>query len=391
MTIGPARQVAIAGVGKTAVGRTLGRAPLDLSVEALRHALDDSGLERSEVDGLFSNVGAPLAVDYDRMAEATGLSLRSAMQTWSHGRFVGTALQAAIMAVALGTADVAACIGGVAFSGRGMVGGSTDTEGERQGGGSHGEFPHYGMTAPGGGAAMAFRKYCERYGYRPELISAVPIAFRRHARLNPGAQMTKPMTEPDYLGQPYIVEPLRRPDFALLSDGGACVIVTTLERARDLRKPPVVISGFQGLHAGADEFIFAPPGLGVFSQSTHRRTEHHQVYGMAGLAGPGDVDTLQIYDAFSPNLVFILERFGFAAEGEGLQWVQGGSIELGGKLPVNTAGGLLSEAHICGWGHMVELTRQLRGEAGDRQVVGCEVAQWATTFGDSIIFHRDRR
>ncbi|MBO0851365.1 MAG: thiolase family protein [Pseudonocardia sp.] len=391
MVLGPARQVAVVGIGMTEVGRSLNRSPLDLSCEALHRALDDAGLDRTELDGLFSNVGAPIAVDYDRLAEAMGLSVRCAVQTWSHGRFVGTALQAAIAAVSLGTADVAACVAGVTFSQAGMVGGSMDTEGERQGGGSHGEVPHYGMTAPGGGAAMAFRRYCARYGYRPELISAVPIAFRKHARLNPGAQMTKPMAEPDYLSQPYIVEPLRRPDFALLSDGGAAVLVTTVERARDLRMPPVVVGGIQGLRAGADEFIFAPPGLGVFSQGNQRRTEHHPVYGMAGLSGPADVDTLAIYDAFSPNMVFVAERFGFAGEGEGLDWVQDGRIELGGELPVNTAGGLLSEAHLYGWGHFLELTRQVRGQAGERQVPGCEVAQWATTFADSIIFHRDRR
>jgi acetyl-CoA acetyltransferase len=391
MPLGPLRQVAVTGIGMTEVGRALGRSPLDLSAEATRLALDDAGVDRAEVDGLFSNVGAPLAVDYDRLAEALGLRVRCAVQTWSHGRFVGTAVQAAAQAVALGTAEVAVCVGGVAFSQAGMVGGSMDTEGERQGGGSHGEFPHYGMTAPGGGAAMAFRRYCARYGYDPDLIAAVPMAQRRHARLNPAAQMTKPMTELDYLGEPYIVEPLRRPDFALLSDGGAALVVTTLSRARDLRTDPVVIGGLQGLHAGADEFIFAPPGLGVFSQGNQRRVEHNPVYAMADLAGPQDVHTLALYDAFSPNVVFVAERFGFAGEGEGLAWVQDGRIELGGQLPVNTAGGLLSEAHLCGWGHMVELVRQVRGAAGERQIPGCEVAQWATTFGDSIIFQPDRR
>jgi acetyl-CoA acetyltransferase len=223
---------------------------------------------------------------------------------------------------------------------------------------------------------MAFRRYCDRYGYDADLIAAVAIAFREHARLNPRAQMTKPMEMADYLAEPFIVEPLRRPDFALLSDGGGCVIVTTLDRARDLRKPPVVIGGMQGLHAGDDEFIFAPPGLGVFSQGDERRPPKNSVYAMADLEGPDDIDSLQIYDAFSPNLVFVLERFGFASEGEGLNWVQDGRIGPGGALPVNTAGGLLSEAHICGWGHMIEATRQVREEAGRRQIPNCDVVQW---------------
>lgn len=390
MPLGPLRQVAIVGIGMTEVSRVSERSALDFSAEALRLALDDAGLRAEDVDGLFTNVGYPLAVDYDRMAEAFGLSIRAAVQTWTHGRFVGPALQSAVQAVALGTTDVAACVAGVSFSGLGLVGGAGDAEGLRQGGGSHGELPHYGMTAPGAGAAMAFRRYCARYGQDPGLISAVPIAFRRHARLNPNAQMTKPLEREDYDAQPYVVEPLRRPDFALLSDGGGCLLVTTVERARDLRQPAVVISGMQGLHAGRDEFIFAPPGLGVFSQSDTRRVEDNPVYAMAGLAGPGDVDSLQLYDAFSPNLVFVLERFGFTGEGEALEWLQNGRIELGGDLPTNTAGGLLSEAHICGWGHMIEAARQLRGQAGARQVADCEIVQWATPFGDSLILSKDR-
>ncbi|GAA4672909.1 thiolase family protein [Pseudonocardia yuanmonensis] len=393
MPLGPLRQVAVVGIGRTEVARVSPRSALDFSAEALRLALDDAGLHRDDVDGLFTNVGFPLAVDYDRMAEAFGLRLRAAMQTWSHGRFVGPALQAAVQAVALGTAEVAACVGGVSFSGLGIVGGSGDVEGLRQGGGSHGEFPQYGMTAPGGGAAMAFSRYCARYGADPELIAAVPLAARRHARLNPHAQMTKPLELEDYRAQPFIVEPLRRPDFALLSDGGGALLVTTVERARDLRHPAVIIGGMQGLHAGHDEFIFAPPGLGVFSQGDARHPvtpADNPVYGMAGLSGPDDVDVLTLYDAFSPNVVFVLERFGFTGEGEALDWIQGGRIELDGELPVNTAGGLLAEAHLCGWGHMVEAVRQIRGEAGERQVERCEVVQWATPFGDSVIFEKDR-
>ena len=246
------------------------------------------------------------------------------------------------------------------------------------------------MTAPGGGAAMSFRKYCDRYRQDPDRLSTVALTMRRHALLNPQAQMKKPMDSEKYFEQPYVIEPLRRPDFALLSDGGACLLLTTVERARDLRMPAVVIGGMQGLRAGRDEFIFAPPGLGVFTQGSERRVEDNPVYAMADLSGPADVDSLQLYDAFAPNVVFVAERFGFAGEGEGLDWIQDGRIEIGGELPVNTAGGLMSEGHLAGWGHMIEATRQIRGHAGERQVPDCEVVQWATPFGDSIIFQTDR-
>lgn len=382
-------QVAIVGVGVSTLERGATRSPLAYAAQALQGALTDARLTRDDVDGLLTNVGAPLAVDYDRMAEAFGLRLRYANQTWTHGRFVGTVLQNAAMAVAFGMADVVACLVGLSFTELGMMGGSQDVEGERQGGGSHGELPHYGLTAPGAGAALSFRLYCERYDQDPCKLAAVPMAMRRHARLNPQALMTRPMAVEDYESQPYIVEPLRRPDFSLMSDGGACVLVTSLERARDLPHPPVVIGGMQGLRAGRNEFIFAPPGLGVFQQDTARPREEHRVYAMAGLGGPWDVDCLQLYDAFSPNVLFTLERFGFVGEGEALDWVQDGRIEVGGELPVNTAGGLLSEAHITGWNHIVEATRQIRGEAGQRQVADCEVVQWATPFGDSLIFLPD--
>ena len=384
------RQVAVVGAGMLAPRLLSGRSPLDLGAEAIADALADAGLEASDVDGLYTNVGTPLAADYDRMAEAYGFSLTSSIQTWTHGRFVGAAVQSAAMAVALGMCEVAVCMAGVNFTRLGMVGGALDLEGLRQGGGSHGEHPQYGMTAPGGGAAMAFQKYCNRYGKDPDLLAAVPLAIRKHAQLNPLAQMNKPMDAEKYFANPWIFEPLRRPDFALLSDGAGCVVITSLDRARDLRRPPVVIGGMQGLRSGRNEFIFAPPGLGVFSQTHERRVEDNPVYAMAGLDGPADVDSLSTYDAFSPNVVFVAERFGFAGEGEGLDWVQNGRIELGGDVPVNTAGGLLSEGHVCGWGHMVEITRQLRGECGNRQVPNVEVIQWATAFGDSIIFHTDR-
>lgn len=390
MPLPQTRQVAVVGAGMLAPRLLSGRSPLDLGAKAIQLALDDAGLDPAAVDGLYTNVGTPLAADYDRMAEAYGLRLTSAVQTWTHGRFVGTAVQAAAMAIALGVCEVAVCMAGVNFTRLGMVGGVLDLEGLRQGGGSHGEHPHYGMTAPGGGAAMSFQKYCHRYAKDPALLAAVPVAIRKHAQLNPLAQMRRPMDEAKYFSNPWIFEPLRRPDFALLSDGAGCIVLTSLDRARDLPRPPVVVGGMQGLRSGRNEFIFAPPGLGVFSQEDERTPPDNPVYAMAGLDGPQDVDSLATYDAFSPNVVFVAERFGFAAEGEGLDWVQDGRIELGGQVPVNTAGGLLSEGHVCGWGHMVEITRQLRGECGDRQVAGAEVVQWATAFGDSIIFHTDR-
>jgi acetyl-CoA acetyltransferase len=143
----------------------------------------------------------------------------------------------------------------------------------------------------------------------------------------------------------------------------------------------------QGLRAGPEEFIFARPGLGVWQQQVgDGPVEDHLVYRMAAV-GPQDIDSLQVYDAFSPNVLFTLERFGFCQPGEALDWIQDGRIELDGELPINTSGGLLSEAHVAGWNHIVEIVLQLRGDAGPRQLPRCDLIQWATPFGDSLIFH----
>jgi acetyl-CoA acetyltransferase len=155
-------------------------------------------------------------------------------------------------------------------------------------------------------------------------------------------------------------------------------------------KPPVYIAGMQGLRSGRSEFIFAPPGLGINQQPTERVTPRERdlmVYRRADI----DRDAIQglyTYDAFSPLVLFALERFGFCGAGEAAAWVQDGRIELGGNLPVNTSGGLLSEAHICGWNSICEMVRQLRGDAGPRQIPNAHILQWATCWGDSVILRR---
>jgi acetyl-CoA acetyltransferase len=246
------------------------------------------------------------------------------------------------------------------------------------------------MTSPAAGAALAAQRYFALYGATSAELAAVPIAFRKHARLNPAALMTKPLTLDDHQRSRWIIEPLHLYDCCVVSDGAACVLVTTAERARDGRKPPVRIAGMQGMRAGRAEVLFGRPGLGLWQQPADRWTTSDEdllVYRMASL-GSRDVGALYTYDAFSPLVWFVLERFGFCGAGEAAAWVQGGRIELGGELPMNTSGGLLSEAHVSGWNSIVELVRQLRGEAGSRQIDGLEAAQWATCWGDSLVFRR---
>jgi acetyl-CoA acetyltransferase len=382
-------KAAIAGVGNSAYGRRLMRSPIDLAADAIAAALDDAGLKRTELDGMIVSFGSPIGADGDSIASVLGLKLRSCNQTWAHGRFTASCVQWAAMIVNAGFADAVACLASVSFSGmrRPMMGGASDKEGGREAGGGHGEDPVYGMTSPGAGAALVARRYFERYNASSRDLAAVPVALRKHASMNPIAIMREPFDIEDHQQSRFVCEPLHLLDYCLINDGAACVIVTTADRARDLRKPPVYISGMQGLPGGNEEFIWAYPGLGVAQQSIFDYEAGLQpVYQMADVK-PEDIDILYSYDAFSILPWIALERFGFCKPGEAPDFTRDGHMEIGGALPLNTNGGLLSEAHIMGWNHQVEAVRQLRGECGPRQIKDAKLIQWANAYGDSLIYH----
>jgi acetyl-CoA acetyltransferase len=383
-------KAAVVGVGHSPYSRRLNRSPIDLAGEAIRNALEDCSLSRDDLDGLIVSFGSPIGADADTLAAVLGLKLRLYNQTWAHGRFTASCIQWAAMAVNAGLASAVACLAAVSFSGfrRPMMGGSGDTEGGREAGGGHGEDPPYGMTSPGAGAALVARRYFHRFGATSRQLAAVAVAFRKHASLNSNAIMREPITVEDHQNSRFVCEPLHLLDYCLINDGAACVIVTTAERARDLKKPPVYISGMQGLPAGREEFIWTYPGFGVAQQETvDYKPSLQPVYQMAGVT-PKDIDVLFTYDAFSILAWTALERFGFCGQGEAAAFTQNGRIELGGELPMNTNGGLLSEGHIMGWNHQVEIVRQLRGECGQRQVSNAEIIQWANAYGDSLIYRR---
>jgi acetyl-CoA acetyltransferase len=379
---------AIAGIGASPFGRFLPDSQLGLAARAFKAALDDAGLHKEDVDGLSIHMGWPVGLDYDRVAEGLGLDIGYVNQSWLHGRFVTNALQHAALAVSAGLADVVACVTAISFTReRDILGGPGDVEGNREGGGTHGECPPYGLTAPAGGAALAMQRYMALYGATSEKLAAVPMAIRRHAMLNDDALMKEELTLDAHQSSRMVVDPLRLFDCCLITDGAVVTLVTTLERARDMRQKPVRIAGMQGIRSGRDEFIFAPPGLGIAQQPSegrHARAKDEVVYRSAGVERT-DVRALYTYDAFSPLPLFVLERFGFCGTGEAADFVQNATIGPGGTLPINTNGGLLSQAHVAGWNHIREMVLQLRGTAGKRQIQDADVLQWATVWGDSII------
>lgn len=403
-TTSPGRRApaaAICGVGQSAYGRKLGRSGIDLAADALGAALTDAGLSPGDLDGLLVSFGSPFGVDADTLAYALGLDLRFYSQTWAHGRFTATCIQHAAMAVAAGFADVVACLATVSYSGtsrpgrprrgRGSaVGGDSDREGGREAGGGHGEDPVVGMTSPGAGAALAAQRYFARFGATSEQLAAVPVAFRKGAVLNPAAVMREPLSVEQHQASRYVCEPLRLFDYCLVNDGAACVLVTSAERARDLRPPSVELAAMLPLPTGRREFIWSWPGLGVGQQDDAPWAPGAREDGLYADAGitRADVDAFFTYDAFSFVVWPALERWGFCPMGEAPGFTADGGIELGGRLPVNTHGGLLSESHVMAWNHHVEIVRQLRGEAGERQVPGATHVQWGNVYGDSIIYRR---
>jgi acetyl-CoA acetyltransferase len=199
------------------------------------------------------------------------------------------------------------------------------------------------------------------------------------------------MTRQSYFDEPVIAGPFRRADYCLSNEGSACLIVTTLERARDLAARPAVIAGMSGIRASRDDYVlFARPGLGVGIQRRRPFAVREQppVYGMAGV-GRAEISGLYVYDSFGSNLWMVLERFGFCGEGEAPHYVREAGIGLGSAMPVNTNGGLMSEAHLSGYGHLVEMVRQLRGAAGPRQIEDAAAVQWASPRGDSLILTKE--
>jgi acetyl-CoA acetyltransferase len=378
-------QTALAGVGMTPIGRYPDRSALSLAVDAFKLALDDAGLQKSDVDGLMM---MSFGADYDRFLETIGLDVRYAFQGWHHGRFLIAMVQQAALAINAGMADVIAIVHGSKGRRIGTLDG--DPEILRQGLGPHGESAAYGAVSRAYGAAVSVQRYFHLYGGDNAALAPIAITLRQNAMLNEGAFRRQPMTFEDHQSSRWVVEPLRLFDCCQINDGGACVIVTSASRARDMPHAGALISGMQGVHAGPNYHNLAQPGLGVAQQEVFTyRAGPQLAYQMAGVER-GDIQGLTVYDAFSPMVLFALERFGFCGPGEAMEFVKDGRIGIGGQLPVNTSGGLLSEGHLTGWNLLIEMVRQLRHDCGERQIKDAELLQWGSFLGESLILKRDR-
>jgi len=362
---------AIVGIGATEFSKNSGRSELQLAVECVSTAIADAGLAHTDIDGMcnFTMDNNP-AIEVNRYLGGGDLKFFSRIH-YGGGAACATVQQAA-MAVATGVADTVVCYR--AMNERSM---------QRFGAGvqnrppvptaesAHfGWYAPYGLLTPAAWVAMSARRYMVQYGATSEDFGCISVADRKHAATNPKAWFFRqPITLEDHQNSRWIIDPLRLLDCCQESDGGVAVVVTSAERARDLRQKPVLVraaaqgaTNEQQMMTGyyADD-IAGLPEMGLVAR---------QLYATAGI-GPQDVQTAVIYDHFTPFVLSQLEEFGFCGRGEAKDFVKGGNIELGGGLPINTHGGQLGEAYIHGMNGIAEAVRQVRGTAVN-QVDGVE-------------------
>ncbi len=340
----------IAGVGHTKWGKLEGRSSLSLNVEACRRALEDAGVEKSAVDAVL--VKTPSSVREfmygQKLAESLGIQPRVG-GAWDQGGAANvTLISMAVMAIEAGQCEVAlVCYADTPRSGSRQV--YQRPRGDD--GSDHGWF------ATAAGYAMIHRRHLIEHGTPEEAFGAIAIAARSHGAANPNAQLRKPLTMEAYLAAPWVVEPLRRDDCCLVSDGGAAVVVMAAERARALgARRPVPILGFG--HGNTSWEVAQRPVL----TSTMAAKAAETAFAMAGV-GPRDISVAQFYDCFTITALMALEEYGFCKPGQAPGFVAEGRIGIGGDLPINTAGGLLSESGLPGMPLVIEAVRQLRGEA----------------------------
>ena len=339
---------------------------------ALKAALADAGLELSDIDGLIVGPTTP----YDRMGEVLGLDVK-----WGGQGDAMLSVIQAVMAINAGLCETVACVYGnnqrsaaVNYGGDNAVGGGNFL--------SYIYHAPWGFTSQGALYAMMFRRYMEESGLTSAELAEVSVAQRLHSSMTPHALMQKRITVEDYLASNFVCEPLHLYDYCLVNDGGVAFIITSAERAKTMKGKAVPIHGVgrYDLNRGATSMI---PRLTNFYLPAQQKVAE-QVFNMAGV-GPVDIDCLQIYDSFSCHIPLALEGYGYCKLGEAGKFMRETGISVEKGLPVNTAGGHLSESYMQGWAHQVEAVRQVRGECGARQVPDCNFVHYSSDVAGKAV------
>ncbi|MDH6700749.1 lipid-transfer protein [Streptomyces sp. MAA16] len=350
-------RAAIVGIGATEFSKDSGRSELRLAAEAVRAALADAGLTAADVDGMvtFTMDTSPEIT----VAQACGIGELSFFSRVHYGGGAACAtVQQAALAVATGVAEVVVCYR--AFnerSGRRFGSGVRHREPSAEGAALGWALP-FGLLTPASWVAMAARRYLHAYGLTPEAFGQVAVVDRMYAATNPAAYFYgRPLTLADHAASRWIVEPLRLLDCCQETDGGQAIVVTSVERARDLaRRPAVVTAAAQGAGRGQEQMTsyYRDELTGLPETEVVAR----RLWRASGLT-PADIDVAILYDHFTPFVLMQLEEFGFCGKGEGADFVAGRT------LPLNTHGGQLGEAYLHGMNGIAEAVRQLRGTAAN--------------------------
>lgn len=384
MNINPSQglrdKCAIVGIGNSRLGKVPGVSSLDLLVEAMVNALDDAGLKTSDIDGLICRGPDDAYGHHQLIGARLGINARISTTMDNGGASQILSIAMAVMAIEAGLATTVLCgYGRDAWSRTHATEEARVRNETRPASQRPREFgPEYGYFGAVAAHAFGAQRHMHLYGTKRDHFAEIAVAFREHALRNPQAQMKKPLTKADYHDARLIVAPFGLFDCSLRSDAAGAVIVTSRDRAKDMKQPAVQIKGFGSFNNLRG--WFNDDNMVV----TAAKKSGETAYKMAGL-GPEDVDTAQLYDCFTYMVLTQLEDYGFCKKGEGGAFVASGALKMGGRLPTNTSGGQLSESHAEGMLQIVEGARQMRHTyAADRQVKDAEIALISGHGGNQV-------
>ncbi len=381
------RKAAIVGLGETdfnldyKAARAKTKAPdyeaptsEGLAITAFERALADSGLQRKDIDGISVSFlyGGPSAAS---MAEMLGLEPRHLIE--KGGGICAGPLPVACTAIAEGKCDTIALIYSVATRSIGRKFGGEKFE---SGAPSSYYYHHpWGWSSQAAHWAFIWRHYQQTYGVDEADLGAVALQLRRNAMSNPNAIMQAPLTIEDYLSSRYVVRPLRLFDLCLVNDGAVCLIVRRTDQSQGLPHVPVHVGGWGRASITHNKMhtLVRERMRPQFQEAGRQALE------MAGVA-LSDVQHFEGYDASTMHLINHLEGHGFVEPGTGLEFCKSGGMAIDGALPVNTAGGMLSGSYMHGWNHVAEIVRQLRHEAGPRQIRNVEISMFSLAQTDQV-------
>jgi acetyl-CoA acetyltransferase len=366
-------KIAVSGVGFSKATRTAERPLAAHALEAVKDAVEDSGLKLSDIDGLATYPELPATGH----AEVDGISIVSVncmmamlklphltwhMQTGSVN--IGGAVQTAVNALLAGVCKYAV-VWRAMHNPRGTY---QNLPGTYAQGATQFTAP-YGFGGPGQGMAVAYTRWLEVHNQNREKMATLAITQRKHGLKNPHSYFKEPLTREDYLNSRMVAHPFCLYDCDIPVQGAVAIVLTTAERARDLKPRPAYLAGYgQRLH-----FEVAGRIGSLSSYMEGGRSSSQLTWERSGFT-PKDVDVAQIYDGFSASVIYGLESYGFCKEGEALDFIQDGRMELDGELPINTFGGSLSTGRIHGLWHIIEGVLQASGRAGERQVKNVKVS-----------------